>query len=201
MESKYNVATLSEVFQDPGLISRISTEIHSLITEKERMSRVRQYQTLTTKKKPQAKDVSAVNTIAEEELERIRDLEKSHTNPDEYISPIASRKRHYLSMLKASPPLELEQPVQQSNSTPTTINSDLALPSVCISDNCVATNNQQADENPLEKSFEETAKLFQQSSLKSVGPRYLYTFLPRQCDSSAYIYVKDNVGYFLENKF
>ncbi|KAI7888951.1 snRNA-activating protein of 50kDa MW C terminal-domain-containing protein [Mucor mucedo] len=192
LESKYNLATLSEIFQDPDLISRISTDIHSLITEKERISRVRQYQHLTTTKKPQAKDVSTVNTIAEEEWERIKNLEESRTNLNEYISPIASRKRKYLSMPTTSPPPEIEEPLQQSITAPTTINSELALPSVCITDNNTTNTEQQGDDDPLENSFKETAKLFQQSLLKSIGPKYLYTLLPRQCESSTYKYVKDN---------
>lgn len=208
LESKYDLTTLSEVFQDPDLLSRISNETHSLLKLKERSSRVRKHHNLVTTKKPQAKDVSTKSTIAEEEFQRIKDLEQTHNNPNEYISPVASRKRRYLAIPSVSLPLhpivssvreedaQAEEPIARSGTAPTTIQSNLALPSVCLNDTNTALNQEQVDKNPLEKSFEETALIYKQSSLKTVGSKYLYTFLPRQCDSNAYKYVKDDVRVF-----
>lgn len=205
MESKYDLTTLSEIFQDPDLLSRISNEMYSFIKLRERSSRVRGHLDLVTTKKPQAKDVSTNRIIADEELQRIKALEENNNNPNEYISPIASKKRKYLATetvdIVRSPLLsgieeeeKAEELVAQPNATIVTINSTLALPSVWINDNnTTPTEQQENDESPLEKSFEETALLFDQSLLKTVGSKYLYTLLPRQCDINAYKYVKDDV--------
>lgn len=86
---------------------------------------------------------------------------------------------------------------QTDNTDSMDFTSNLALPDKSVSDITSAPAEVQEEEHPLEKAFKETALLVEQSPLKTVGSRYLYTLLPRQCDINAYKYVKEDVSKFL----
>ncbi|CAO3656909.1 unnamed protein product [Mucor hiemalis] len=81
---------------------------------------------------------------------------------------------------------------QTESTTSVNFISDLVLPTQSTSDLAPATNTNKEEEHPLEKSFRETASLVKESPLKTVGSRYLYTLLPRQCEPTAYKYVKED---------
>lgn len=76
---------------------------------------------------------------------------------------------------------------------------NLALPFACMNENVNKSNEQEEEEFPLAKALNETAVLYKESILKSIGPKHLYTLLPRQCEINAYKYVKEDVGILFGN--
>lgn len=259
LETQYDQTTLSEIFQDPDLLARISEETFSFIKLKERKSRVKSHLEYVTTKKPQAKDVPTHRVISDYEKERLKALEGDIDKQSKFISPLASKKRIYLAQSGSDPvpevhelyevhetirlenittntqaaaddqasqaqtpvadtedsqscqaqtnetdvassslPSQAHTPITDNTNTPTdSINSTLALPALCIPENTPATSKEpqtEKDDHPLEAAFRETALLYHQSPLKTVGPHNLYTLLPRQSDINAYKYVKQDVS-------
>lgn len=81
---------------------------------------------------------------------------------------------------------------------------NLALPSACVNESTDKSNEPEEEEFPLAKALKETSALYKESILNSIGPKYLYTLLPRQCEIKAYKYVKEDVRipffFFLKKK-
>lgn len=259
LESKYDLNALSEIFQDPDLLARVSTESFLLMKARERESRVRSQFELVTTKRPQAKDVERIRVLPDEDFERIKKVEENIKEEDKYVNPIGFKKRRYLAqegseqdhypMINFDPDsaimrllrevqedsgaprannveslLEVlegdtlmndyveqitvdnvdqcseisatitEKQASQIDNTSQTVNfaSDLVLPTQSTSDSTSAILTSKEEEHPLEKAFKETAALVKESPLKTVGSRYLYTLLPRQCEPTAYKYVKED---------
>lgn len=70
---------------------------------------------------------------------------------------------------------------------------NLALPSACVNESTDKSNELEEEEFPLAKALKETSALYKESVLNSIGPKYLYTLLPRQCEIKTYKYVKEDV--------
>ncbi|KAI9246347.1 snRNA-activating protein of 50kDa MW C terminal-domain-containing protein [Helicostylum pulchrum] len=221
LKSKHDLATLSEIFQDPELLSSITSDVFSLQALKEKDSR-RRYPT----KKPQAKDVIANRVIPDEELEKILSLEhqneksrKRRQDTEEEEDGSGRKKARdgdgsnsesdQESVSEVSEQMSQEKGKGEqgsvSSSTPSESNLsqtttpinvytlNLALPSACVNESTDKSNEPEEEEEfPLAKALKETAALYKESVLKSIGPKYLYTLLPRQCEINAYKFVKED---------
>ncbi|KAG2232872.1 hypothetical protein INT48_004885, partial [Thamnidium elegans] len=228
LKSKYDLATLSEIFQDPELLSRISSDVYSLQTLKEKEVRPRY-----SIKKPQAKDVAANRVIPDEEFEKIVSLEqqnklsrkRTHSengteeedgsgrkkkrdedgsaseSDQDSVSEVSEQTSQELSRKGKGREEQVEGSISsipsESNLSQTTNsinmhNLNLALPSTCVNETTDKSNEPEEEEFPLAKALKETAALYKESILKSIGPKYLYTLLPRQCEINAFKYVKED---------
>ncbi|KAI7900248.1 snRNA-activating protein of 50kDa MW C terminal-domain-containing protein [Cokeromyces recurvatus] len=97
-KSSHNSKTLSEIFQDPELLSRISEESYKRMRIKiERTSRVRHEHDLIIFRKPQAKDVKTRQLVTEDIANVYQSLEEIIDNDKEYINPLAPKQRKYMS--------------------------------------------------------------------------------------------------------
>ena len=65
--------------------------------KKEREPRVRQLNQFVTNKKPQAKDVCKSRALTTEDMEKIKQLEDSIRDEQQFINPVADKKRKYLA--------------------------------------------------------------------------------------------------------
>ncbi|CAO0790660.1 unnamed protein product [Mucor circinelloides] len=181
LESKYNTNTLSEIFQDPDLLARISEDAHKIMQTKAlRPSRVRDASDIIISRKPQAKDVTTARVIEEDLASQYSAIEKN-LDSEEYVNPLAPKQRRYIAHEQNS---ELaSQPQTPIQPFPDPISVSL--------EELVA----QYTENPkdeLTNMLDETSKLISKSPLKTVRSNHLYTLLPRQADINAYIYVKED---------
>ncbi|KAI8972352.1 snRNA-activating protein of 50kDa MW C terminal-domain-containing protein [Pilobolus umbonatus] len=90
LSSKYDLTALSEIFQDPNFLSKISEESHKIMNKAVRLPRIRHSDDIVTTKKPQAKDVLTGRVVEEEE-------ESVSTAEDEFISPLAPKRRKFIA--------------------------------------------------------------------------------------------------------
>jgi hypothetical protein len=102
---------------------------------------------LVTTKKPQAKDVPANRVIADEELERIKAAETNINNQNEYINPIASKKRRYLAHNDNDPIHELLTYSQEegSRSSSAAVSAVEEVPATQDSNSIAAAATETAD--------------------------------------------------------
>ncbi|KAI8642590.1 snRNA-activating protein of 50kDa MW C terminal-domain-containing protein [Parasitella parasitica] len=182
LESKYNTNTLSEIFQDPDLLARISEESYSLMnTRGVRPSRVRDPSDIITFRKPQAKDVTSARVVEQEVATMYDNVEKSLNHDQEYINPLAPKLRKYIA--------------QEENNEATSTSSQPQTPALSfpepININMDVLENVHAKDE-LNRILDETSKLIRQSPLKTVQSNNLCTLLPRQADINAFIYVKED---------
>ncbi|KAL9546248.1 hypothetical protein MBANPS3_006751 [Mucor bainieri] len=184
LESQYNTNTLSEIFQDPDLLARISEDAHKIMQTKTlRPSRVRDTSDIITYRKPQAKDVTIARVIEEDVATQYNAIEKC-LNSEEYVNPLAPKQRRYIAY---DDPSEVGSAAASQPQTPVQ-----PLPDSITLESLAAQNTDNAD-NELTKMLDETSKLIRESPLKTVRSNHLYTLLPRQAEINAYIYVKEDL--------
>ncbi|KAI8975373.1 hypothetical protein BDF20DRAFT_822137, partial [Mycotypha africana] len=97
LEPKHTTNTMTEIFQDPDLLSRISTEASRIMNDVARPSRARREQDLITFKKPQAKDVVPKRYISDEMAYLYDSLEQVIDKDREYINPLTPKQRKYVA--------------------------------------------------------------------------------------------------------
>ncbi|KAI9475706.1 MAG: hypothetical protein EXX96DRAFT_485978 [Benjaminiella poitrasii] len=220
LETRHNMRTLSEIFQDPELLARISQETFKLMRLKPgRPSRIRHEHDLITFRKPQAKDVKRRQLVAEDIAGVYQSLEEIIDKEKEYINPLAPKQRRYMSeefqdivfpsnscsaepSAHNSPSIEeySQSSVDESalDTTSSSINTNssmnLALPDHPNSQIDVHNQQQMPEQSELEEILEQTSKLISQSVLETVGSKHLHTYLPRQFDPHAFRYVKEDVS-------
>jgi hypothetical protein len=177
-----------------------------------RASRVRHEHDIITQKKPQAKDVITRRLVGDEIVDIYDTLETVIDGDNEYLNPIAPKRRKYLaeesgditpassassSPQETAPEMNLSVPMEPLSITNNGIS--LALPIIQKPAEPVHTNEQK-EKSELEQLLEETSIAIKQSPLKTVGSKHLYTLLPRQCEINAYRYVKEDVKYQIIHK-
>lgn len=184
LESQYNTNTLSEIFQDPDLLARISEDAHKIMQTKTlRPPRVREASDIITSRKPQAKDVTTTRVIEEDLATHYSAIEKN-LNSEEYVNPLAPKQRRYIAHDEHG----------ESASQPQTPTQPFPDP-ISMSLESLATQNAgNSNNNELTHMLDETSRLIRESPLKTVRSNHLYTLLPRQSDINAYIYVKEDVS-------
>lgn len=175
-----------------------------------RASRVRHEHDIITQKKPQAKDVITRRLVGNEIVDIYDTLETVIDRNNEYLNPIAPKRRKYLAeesddkSSSSSPqgnvpemdPVSLPAPSEFVSITNDGVS--LALPVIqrpAADCTHVDSPEQLSEKSELERLLEETSVAIKQSPLKTVGSKHLYTFLPRQCEINAYRYVKEDVKY------
>lgn len=184
LKSEYNTNTLSEIFQDPDLLGRISEDAHKIMqTKTVRPPRVRDASDIITLRKPQAKDVTTARVIEEDVATQYNAIEKN-LNSEEYVNPLAPKQRRYIAHDEYG---ELATSQSQIFTQP--------FPDpITVSLETLAAQNEENVNNELTNMLDETSKLIRESPLKTVRSDHLYTLLPRQADINAYIYVKEDVS-------
>lgn len=183
LKSEYNTNTLSEIFQDPDLLGRISEDAHKIMQTKTiRPPRVRDASDIITSRKPQAKDVTTARVIEEDVATQYNAIEKN-LNSEEYVNPLAPKQRRYIAHDEYS-----ELP------SPSPILTQPFPDPISVSLETLTVQNQENENNELTNMLDETSKLIRESPLKTVRSDHLYTLLPRQADINAYIYVKEDVS-------
>ncbi|KAI8373505.1 snRNA-activating protein of 50kDa MW C terminal-domain-containing protein [Choanephora cucurbitarum] len=211
LEPKHDINTLSEIFQDPDLVARISSEAHEIMRVGcVRPSRVRSQSDIIISKKPQAKDVYRQALIDEDIAHLYQSAEKTIDSDAQYVNPITPKQRIYLAQEKESVNATQPQPQQphlplSSSVIPTPqFTPDDAVFSVA--QEAIASLTQKTPRMPLislnekptetsdelERMFEQVANEISQSPLQTVRSKHLYNFLPRQSDLIAYNYVKED---------
>ncbi|KAI8084121.1 uncharacterized protein B0P05DRAFT_467063 [Gilbertella persicaria] len=203
LKPRHDLNTLSEIFQDPELVSRISQEAHEILRlSSTRAPRIRQEQDIIIHRKPQAKDVYRRTVIDDEVANMYNTVENSIRQEDEYINPIAPKQRKYLAHEKEWQLTPTEETIVPSTSpvepAMNTMHESfpIALPSIPAATIDLDTNASIEHNAELNNMFDTVAQQMSQSPLKTVGPKHLYTYLPRQCDSFAYNYVKEDVSLY-----
>ncbi|KAI9344457.1 snRNA-activating protein of 50kDa MW C terminal-domain-containing protein [Pilaira anomala] len=146
------------------------------------------------------------NEMAEEMAEEEDEAMESELTQDQLIAKlakdltdriadrIAEEEEKDRKALEEKESEDAERANRRRNSSITSLTANgvsLALPQV-TRDHTTDEENRAEDVFPLAKEMKETAILYEQSLLKTVGPKYLYTVLPRQCEVSAYKYVKED---------
>ncbi|KAK4521343.1 uncharacterized protein ATC70_011958 [Mucor velutinosus] len=185
LESKYNTNTLSEIFQDPDLLARISEDAHKIMQTKTlRPPRVRDASDIIISRKPQAKDVTTARVIEEDLATQYSAIEKNLNN-EEYVNPLVPKQRRYIAHEEHS------EQASAITSQPQTLTQPFPDP-ISVSLESLAAQNVENTNNELINMLDETSKLIRESPLKTVRSNHLYTLLPRQADINAYIYVKDD---------
>ncbi|CEP17268.1 hypothetical protein [Parasitella parasitica] len=181
LESRYNTNILSEIFQDPDLLARISEESYSVMnTRGPRPSRIRGASDIITSRKPQAKDVTSARVVEQEVAAMYDNMEKNLNRDQEYINPLTPKVRKYIAHEESSEAIssssQLHKPML---SFPEPIGSGLDVLEVHAKDE-------------LSRILNETSALIRQSPLKTVKSNNLYNLLPRQSEINAFIYVKED---------
>ncbi|KAI8364182.1 snRNA-activating protein of 50kDa MW C terminal-domain-containing protein [Blakeslea trispora] len=166
-----------------------------------RPSRVRHQSDIITSKKPQAKDVYRQTLIDENVADLYESVEGNIDYDVQYVNPVAPKQRIYLAHDQQESPLPIIQPVTQtsqdisedtvSNTAQGTTTSSTDQTALSLPD--ISTTPKPTEASiELDKMFDQVANELSQSQLQTVGSKHLYTFLPRQCDSLSYNYVKDD---------